>query len=163
MTAIEWSALTAACAFIVLVSGLLLGMRAALARISAMQAAAEALQQDMRAVTASLKGLAAEAEQTIHTAHEQLQSANRLFDAARQIGDSIEFTTSAVKRVTGVLAQSAEHHAERAATKRHTLEAFEWAEVGMAAWQLWQTNRKRHNEADQAQKGEGYHKNEGSE
>lgn len=137
-----WSAAIAAAAFVVLVAGILLAMRSALGRLKQMQASAEAMQYDLQKLASELSGLVKPAEETIRAAHRQLQSANRLFEAAGQVGGAIAHTTSAVERVTSVLSESAALHAKRSATKRQVGEAFEWAELGMAAWQLWQTNRK---------------------
>lgn len=162
MTVLEWSAVVITTAFVVLVAGLLIGMRTALLRVAAVQSSAAAMQQDVHSVTDQLSTLVEPAEQTIRSAHRQLQSVSRLFEAAGQIGGTIEHTTTAVNRVSSVLAQSAVRHAERAAEQRQIGEAFEWAELGMAAWQLWQTNRKRHGSSESVQQDEGHHKNEGS-
>ncbi|GGG55393.1 DUF948 domain-containing protein [Paenibacillus radicis (ex Gao et al. 2016)] len=163
MDVMEWSAAIAAAAFVVLAAGMLLGIKAALDRLKAVQASAETMMAHMQVTAARLTALADPAEQTILTAQQQLQSVNRLFEAAGQIGESIEHTTTAVNRVSSVLSQSAITHAERAAEQRQIGEAFEWAELGMAAWQLWQTNRKRHNGTESDHPGEERHKNEGSE
>ncbi|MFF2090439.1 DUF948 domain-containing protein [Paenibacillus sp. NPDC058174] len=163
MDVMEWSAAIAAAAFVILAGGLLLGIKAALDRLKAVQASAETMMAQMQVTAARLTALADPAEKTILTAQQQLQSVNRLFEAAGQIGESIEHTTSAVNRVSTALSQSAIRHAERAAEQRQLGEAFEWAELGMAAWQLWQTNRKRHNETGSDHQGEERHKNEGSE
>lgn len=137
-----WSAAIAAGAFVVLVTGILLVLRAALNRLGQVQAAAEAMQKDLHKLSLELSGLVQPAEDTIMAAHRQLESASKLFEAAGQIGGAIAHTTSAVERVTSVLSESAEHHAKRYETKRQVGDALEWAELGMAAWQLWQTSRK---------------------
>ncbi|MFX3633833.1 MAG: DUF948 domain-containing protein [Candidatus Pristimantibacillus sp.] len=162
MTVLEWSAVVTAAAFVVLVAGLLIGVSIALRRISAVQSSAASMQQEVHTVANQVSTLVEPTEQTIRALHRQLQSASRLFEAAGQIGGTIEHTTSAVNRVSSVLSQSAVRHAERAAEQRQIGEAFEWAELGMAAWQLWQTNRKRHDGSEAVQQDEGHHKNEGS-
>jgi uncharacterized protein YoxC len=137
-----WSAAIAAGAFVVLVAGILLVLRSALNRLGQVQAAADKVQQDLHKLSLELSGLVQPAEETIKAAHRQLESASKLFEAAGQVGGAIAHTTSAVERVTSVLSESAEQHAKRYETKRQVGDALEWAELGMAAWQLWQTSRK---------------------
>ncbi|CAM4060915.1 DUF948 domain-containing protein [Paenibacillus alkaliterrae] len=171
---ISWSAAIAAGAFVILAIGILIALRSALGRLAQMQASAAGMQQDLQKVTTELGGLVHEAEETIRAAHRQLQSASRLFEAAGQIGGAIAHTTSAVEHVTSVLSEAAELHAKRPATKRQTGEVLEWAELGMAAWQLWQTSRKAAapagdahepvsgSDSESRSRDEGHAKNEGS-
>ncbi|OBZ12992.1 DUF948 domain-containing protein [Bacillus sp. FJAT-26390] len=137
-----WSAAIAAGAFVVLAAGILLALRAALNKLGQVQAAADKVQQDLQKLSLELSGLIQPAEETIRAAHKQLESASKLFEAAGQVGGAIAHTTSAAERISSVLSESAEHHAKRYETKRQVGEALEWAELGMAAWQLWQTSRK---------------------
>ncbi|MGO4374385.1 DUF948 domain-containing protein [Paenibacillus sp. 2TAB19] len=138
---VTWSAAVAAGAFVILVAGLLVGMRILLGRLAQVQQSAEAMQREVARLGEELRGLVPPAEETIRTANRQLTNVNRLFEAAGEVGGAIKHTTSAVQSVTAVLADSAARHAERAATKRQVGEAFEWAELGIAAWQLWQSKR----------------------
>lgn len=140
---VTWSVAIAAAAFVILVVGMLIAIRTALSRLGRMQASAEEIQQDMHKLALELNGLVQPAEETIRTVHRQLQSANRLFEAVEQIGDVITHTTSAAVNITSVLSESAAHHAKRTATKRQASDTLEWAELGMAAWQLWQSSRKQ--------------------
>ncbi|WP_139992419.1 DUF948 domain-containing protein [Paenibacillus paridis] len=139
---ITWSAAIAAGAFVILVGGILFILRAALRKLGQMQAMAEAMQSDLHKLTAEIGGLVQPTEETIREAHRQLQAASKLFEAVGQVGGAIAHTTSAAERITSVLSESAEEHAKRHETKRQVGEALEWAELGMAAWQLWQTSRK---------------------
>lgn len=139
---ITWSAAIAAGAFVVLVVGILLSLRSALNRLGQMQAAANSMQQDLHKLSLELEGLVQPAGETIRTMHRQLQAASKLFEAAGQVGGTIAHTTSAAERITSILSESAEHHSKRYETKRQVGEALEWAELGMTAWQLWQTSRK---------------------
>lgn len=136
-----WSAAIAAGAFVILVAGLLVGMRILLGRLAKVQQSAEAMQRDVSRLTAELSCLVSPTEETIRTAQRQLSAVNRLFEAAGEVGGAIKHTTSAVESVSAVLAESAARHAERAETKRQAGEVFEWAELGIAAWQLWQSKR----------------------
>ncbi|MBD2867524.1 DUF948 domain-containing protein [Paenibacillus arenilitoris] len=175
MEVIAWSAAVAAGAFVLLAIGMLIALRSALGRLARAQASAEAMQRDVHKLAQELSGLAAPAEATIREAHKHLQSAGRLFEAAGQVGAAIAHTTSAVERVSSVLSESAERHANRAATKRQVEEALEWAELGMAAWQLWQTSRKAaapagtvhdpkpERKPESSGRDEGHAKNEGSD
>lgn len=143
MTVIEWSAAIAAAAFVLLVAGVLIGLRAAMAKLAGMQASAEAMQREVQRLAKDYGRLVQPAEQTIRTAQNQLQAASGLFNAASQIGGAMEQSASAVRRVSSVLSDQAAQHVERAAEKRQIGEAFEWMELGMAAWQLWQSRRKK--------------------
>ncbi|KRE49672.1 DUF948 domain-containing protein [Paenibacillus sp. Soil522] len=139
---LTWSAAIAAGAFVVLVVGILLSLRSALIRLGQVQTAAESMRQDLNKLSLELGGLVQPAEETIRVMHRQLQAASKLFEAAGQVGGAIANTTSAAQRITSVLSESAEKHAKRYDTKRQVGEALEWAELGMTAWQLWQTSRK---------------------
>ncbi|NIK77268.1 uncharacterized protein YoxC [Paenibacillus castaneae] len=139
---ISWSAAIAAGAFVVLVAGILIALRSAIIRLGHVQAAAAEMQLDMHKLASELSGLIQPTEEAIRAAHQQLESVSKLFEAAGQVGGAIAHTTSTVERVTAVLSESAEVHANRHETKRQVGEVLGWAELGMAAWQLWQTSRK---------------------
>jgi len=139
----QWSAAIAAAAFIVMTAGMLAAVRIALIRLSQLQQAAEAMRQDIARLTSKAERLIEPAERTLRTANSGLESAQRLFQAARHIGGAIAHTTSAIETAASLLSKTARHHAERDDTKKKAQEAMEWAELGMAAWQLWQSNRKR--------------------
>lgn len=139
---VSWSSAIAAAAFVVLTVGILTALRTALGKLSQLQASAAAMQQELLARSKELSVLMQQTEETMKTARRQFQAAGKLFEAAGQVGGAIAHTTSAVESISSVLSESAEYHAKRAAAKRQTVEALEWAELGMAAWQLWQTNRK---------------------
>ncbi|MOA11103.1 hypothetical protein D3C78_1310240 [compost metagenome] len=142
MVVIFWSAAITAGAFVILTAGILYALRSALGKLAQLQASAAAAQDDLHKLTTELSGLVKPAEDTIRAAHRQLQSAESLFTAAGQIGGAIAHTTSAIEQVTSVLSDAAEKHAKRASTKRQAGEAMEWAELGMTAWQLWQSSRR---------------------
>jgi Uncharacterized protein containing a divergent version of the methyl-accepting chemotaxis-like domain len=151
MTVMEWSALIAAIAFVILVAGLLIGVRTALVRLAKLQLSAEEMQADIRQASGKMGALADSAGQTVQTAHHQLQQANRLFEAVGQIGDTIGHTTTAIHQVSSVISQSAVKHAEKAAAERQASSMLEWMELGMAFWQQWQTNRKRYEPSNNGQ------------
>lgn len=139
----QWSAAIAAAAFVILAGGILVAIRIMLIRLAELQRAAEAMQQDIGRLSTQAGRLMEPAEETIRTARSQLESTQRLFQAAGDIGGAIANTTSAIERASAVLSGAADRHAKRAETKQKADEAFEWAELGMAAWQLWQSGRKR--------------------
>lgn len=148
-----WIAGIAAGAFVILAAGILVALRSALSRLGQVQAEAEAMRQDLHKLSQEISGLIQPAEETIREAHRQLQAASKLFEAAGQVGGAIAHTTSAAERITSVLSESAEQHAKRYRTKRQVGEALEWAELGMAAWQLWQTSRKPETTAEDEHNG----------
>ncbi|OMF21331.1 hypothetical protein BK133_28545 [Paenibacillus sp. FSL H8-0548] len=147
-----WSAAIAAGAFVILVAGILLVLRSALFKLARVQVMAETMQEDLHKLSLELGGLIKPAEETIIAAHRQLQAASKLFEAAGQVGGAIAHTTSAAERISSLLSESAEQHAKRPETKRQVGEALEWAELGMTAWQLWQTSRKGSVAADHEQR-----------
>ncbi|WP_138753233.1 DUF948 domain-containing protein [Paenibacillus sinopodophylli] len=138
-----WSAAIAAGAFVFLVAGILLALRTALHRLGQVQIEAEAMRLDLHKLSTELSRLIQPAEETIRSANRQLLAASKLFESAGHIGGAIANTTSAAERITSLLSESVEQHANHHKTKRQVGEALEWAELGMTAWQLWQTNRKK--------------------
>lgn len=148
---LTWSAAIAAGAFVILVAGILLALRSAIVKLSHVQASADVMQRDLQKLASEISGLIQPTEEAVRAAHCQLEALSKLFQAAGQVGGAIAHTTSAVEQVTSVLSESAELHAKRHETKRQVGEALEWAELGMAAWQLWQTNRKATTSAEDAQ------------
>ncbi|MFF2481536.1 DUF948 domain-containing protein [Paenibacillus sp. NPDC058071] len=150
MSVVEWSAASAAVAFTVLTIGLLLFARAAMIKLAKVQSAADELSRRLQGSAERLERIAEPAEETIRTVNRQLHSVNRLFEAASHIGGTIEHASRAANEAAAVLAKSVSRHAERDSGQRRVEEALDWAELGMAAWQLWQTNRKRRNDADAA-------------
>lgn len=164
MSVMEWIAAIAAAAFIALVIGALVGLRAAAAKAAALQSAMENMQREVQQLAQEYARLVKPAEQTILLAQKQLQSANGLFEAAAQMGGAIEHSVSAVHRVSSILSSEAKQHAERAAANKHIGEAYEWMELGMTAWQLWQTRRKNAEKSSEWRNPDkGHHKSERSE
>ncbi len=153
----EWSAAIAAGTFIVLTVGIMLALRAGLAKLEQVKRETVGLQQELTrqaaelaaltrqelsARSAELGGLMQQSEKTMCALQQQLQAASLLFEAAGHVGGAIRHTTSAAEQAAAVLATAASRHARRAETSRRVGEAFDWAELGMTAWQLWQANRK---------------------
>ncbi|OUS77616.1 hypothetical protein B1748_07425 [Paenibacillus sp. MY03] len=138
----EWIATVAVAAFVIWVAGTLLAVRALLGRMARVQASAEAVQEDMHRLSGEMSQVLLPTEQTMRSLQQSAESAERLFQAVGQVGGTIEHATSAVERVTGTLSQSAICHAERIAKQRELDAAVQWAELGLTAWQLWQTGRK---------------------
>ncbi|QAY66443.1 hypothetical protein [Paenibacillus protaetiae] len=166
MTVMEWSAVIAAAAFVGLAAGLLIALRMLAVKMQAMLVLAGEAKQEVQQLAQQYARLVPPAEQALKSANRQLQSASRLFEAADQIGGAIEQSTRAVHRVSSVLSHQAAQHVERAAEKKQIGEAFEWMEIGMAAWQLWQSRRKtaEKNAGSEWQRtDEGHHKVERSE
>ncbi|MDQ6421825.1 hypothetical protein RB620_20565 [Paenibacillus sp. LHD-117] len=139
--AMEWIATAAAAAFVVWVAGTLLAARMLLARLARIQAAAESVRADVHRLSGELSQVLLPTEQTVRSVLQSVESAERLFQAAGQVGGTIESATSAVERVATTLSRSAISHAERIAHKREVDQAVQWAELGLTAWQLWQSGR----------------------
>ncbi|MFD1953474.1 hypothetical protein ACFSL6_04615 [Paenibacillus thailandensis] len=171
MSAIEWIAAAAAAAFVALAAGTLIALRRMTARAAALQASAESMQREIEQLAQEYKRLVPPAEQairtaeqTVRTAQKQLQSMNRLFESASHIGGAIEKSASAVHRVSSVLSSQAAEHIERAAANRRIGEAYEWMELGLTAWQLWQSRRKESPASSEwGHMDKGHHKSERSE
>ncbi|MDF2836967.1 MAG: hypothetical protein K0Q63_2607 [Paenibacillus sp.] len=139
---LEWIAAIAAAAFVVWVAGTLIAIRALLARITRLQASAAAVQEDVHRLSGELSQILLPTELAVRSVQQNMESTEKLFQAARQVGGTIEATTSAVERVATSLSRSAAGHADRIAKRRELDAAVQWAELGLTAWQLWQTGRK---------------------
>lgn len=146
----EWIAAAATLAFIVLVAGVLLALRKLLQRFAQLQKSAEAVQADMHRLSAELGEVLKPAGQTVKSLQQGVDAAQDLFHAVRDIGGTIRGTTSAVERTAAVLSDSAVRHAERLARTRQADQAVQWAELGLTAWQLWQSSRPRNPSNDKA-------------
>lgn len=139
---LEWIAAVAAGAFVIWVAGTLLAIRVLLARIMNVQASAEAVQADVHRLSGELSSVLLPTEQAVRSVQQSVESVEGLFRAVSQVGGAIERSTLAVERVTGTLSRSAISHAERIAKQRELDTAVQWAELGLTAWQLWQSGRK---------------------
>ncbi|WP_143088414.1 DUF948 domain-containing protein [Paenibacillus algorifonticola] len=142
MIVIAGCAIAATLAFIGLVVGLLLGLRKGLIQLESLQTSADELRGQLQHTAAETVALMEPAKQSLLLVHQQLQNVQSLFTAAGQIGETIEQTTETVSRVSSMLSESAAQHMAKAETRNKAKEAMEWAELGMLAWQLWQTKRK---------------------
>lgn len=137
----EWIASAAALAFVILVAGVLLALRKLLQRIAQLQQSAEAVQADMHRLSGEISEVLQPATETVKSLQRGVGSAEELFLAVRDIGGTIRSTTSAVDRTTSLLTESAIRHAERLSRTRQADQAVQWAELGLTAWQLWQSSR----------------------
>ncbi|RJE89770.1 DUF948 domain-containing protein [Paenibacillus sp. 1011MAR3C5] len=149
----EWSAVAAAAAFVVLVAGLLIGLRMMLRRLEQAQASVEAMQADLHRLSTEIGAVLQPVEQTARGVQRSLEAAGGLVQAVRQVSGTVERTSSAVERVATTLSASAVKHAERIATSRHLDEAAQWAELGLTAWQLWQSRSKADSNPDSRPNG----------
>jgi uncharacterized protein YoxC len=131
--------------FIILTIGLLIGLRIIVIRLRQMQQAAERLEQDMHALMRRLQGTTERAEITLDLVSSQLKAVSGVFQAASMLGESVENASAAVNAMTAAMANKARQQAERIESKRikGLDEALDWAEVGMTAWQLWQSVRDK--------------------
>ncbi|UVI28225.1 DUF948 domain-containing protein [Paenibacillus spongiae] len=130
-------------AFVMLVGGVLLWLRAADRKLARLMESAEALQQSTGEMTAQVCSLVGPAADTIRTVQRQLEGTARLFDAARSIGESAEQVSATVNRLSAALSEHAINHTEHGGKYRKQIaEALDIAEVGYAAWQFWQSKRK---------------------
>jgi uncharacterized protein YoxC len=131
--------------FIILTIGLLIGLRIIIMRLRQMQLSAERLEQDMHDLMRTLQGTAERAEVALDLVSAQLKAISGLFQAASVLGESVENASVAVNAMTAAMANKARQQAERIENKRikGLDEALDWAEVGMTAWQLWQSVRDK--------------------
>lgn len=163
---VTWSVAAASAAFIALAAGSLIFLRAMLHRISRMQAAAETMERELQALAADVRGAVVPAGQTFAAVKQQVERTAKLFEAVERFGDSANQVAGAVHRVSSVLADSAARHAERAAGQyREAIgNAMDWAELGLTAWQLLQSQRESAGMRSRVsqRRGEGHDKNERS-
>ncbi|MFD0586622.1 hypothetical protein ACFQZE_01305 [Paenibacillus sp. GCM10027627] len=137
----EWSAVVASVAFVVFVAGLLISARAVLVKLERAQAAAEAVQEDIRKLCEEIGAVMLPLEESAKTAQRAMKSAEGLILAAGEIGDAATIAASAARQITETWSEAAMKHSERIAAKRGVSEAAEWAEIGLTAWQLWQSRQ----------------------
>lgn|GEM_PF-647837 len=140
-----WCEVAATIVFAVLTVGLLIGLKKIISRIALIQQSSERLEQDVRALMKKLQGTSERADETLELVSNQLQSVSGLFQAASLFGESVENASAAVNSMTAALSNKARQQAERIENKklRGLDEALDWAEVGMTAWQLWQSVRDK--------------------
>lgn len=138
---VEWSAVVAAAAFIMLAAGILIGLRVFILRLKRAQASIEAVQADIHKLSTDVASVLQPLEETIRSVQKGLDAAEGLVQAVRHVSGTVERTTSAVERATTALSASAVKHAERLARSKQLDEAAQWAELGLTAWQLWQSRR----------------------
>ncbi|MBD3919594.1 DUF948 domain-containing protein [Paenibacillus sp. PR3] len=131
--------------FVILTIGLLIGLRVLIIRLRQMQQAGERLEQEMHLLMRKLQGTTERAEIALDLVSTQLKAVNGLFQAASVLGESVENASAAVNAMTAAMANKARQQAERIENKRMKGldEALDWAEVGMTAWQLWQSVRDK--------------------
>jgi len=144
----EWSAVAAAAVFVVLVVGLLIGLRVFLRRLEQTQASIDAVKADIHKLTDETSAVLKPLEDTIRGIQRGVDAAEGLVQAVRHVGGTVVRTTSAVERVTTALSSSAVQHAERIARSKQLDEAAQWAELGLTAWQLWQSRRSAKDDTD---------------
>ena len=137
----EWSAALAAIAFSVLVAGVLIALRALLAKLARIQATADRLQEDVHRISGEVSSLLEPAKQSMRLVQKRLDATEGLFSAVKQAGGAIEHTVSSVERAASVLSQSAVQHAERIAQKKQGEAIVQWTELGLTAWQLWNSSK----------------------
>jgi len=131
--------------FVILTIGLLIGLRVLIIRLRQIQQAGERLEQEMLLLMRKLQGTTERAEVALDLVSNQLKAVNGLFQAASVLGESVENASAAVNAMTAAMANKARQQAERIENKRMKGldEALDWAEVGMTAWQLWQSIRDK--------------------
>ncbi|MWC28879.1 DUF948 domain-containing protein [Paenibacillus sp. MMS18-CY102] len=166
MITAAWCAVAATVVFIVLAIGLLIGLRAVVYRLALMQQSTEKLERDMRTLMLKLQGTTDRMDDTLGLVSAQLRAMSGLFQAASLMGESVENASAAMNAMTAALSNKARQQAERIENKRlkGLDEALDWAEVGMTAWQLWQSVRdKVANKPACSGEGDGYDKDGGSD
>ncbi|GFN30200.1 DUF948 domain-containing protein [Paenibacillus xylaniclasticus] len=131
--------------FAALTAGLLIGLRTIVSRVVLIQLSSERLEQDVRALLIKLQKTSERADETLELISAQLRAVSGLFQAASLLGESVENASAAVNSMTAALSNKARQQAERIENKklRGLDEALDWAEVGMTAWQLWQSVRDK--------------------
>ncbi|WP_127532528.1 DUF948 domain-containing protein [Paenibacillus kobensis] len=141
----EWCLIAATVIFAVLTAGLLIGLKNIVSRIVLMQQSSQRLELDVRTLMVKLQGTTERADKTLALVSDQLKAVSGLFQAASLFGESVENASAAVNSMTAALSNKARQQAERIENKklRGLDEALDWAEVGMTAWQLWQSVRDK--------------------
>ncbi|MFD0713916.1 hypothetical protein [Paenibacillus sp. GCM10027626] len=133
-------------AFIVLVAGVLLWLRAANNKLARLTAAAAVLEQRIQDAGDQLTAITVPAAEAVQTVRKQLDYAMPVFDAAKRCGRSADELAAAVSKISAAISNSAARYVEQGGGKygSQITEALEIAEAGFAAWHFWQTKRKEY-------------------
>lgn len=139
-----WLEAIAVAAFVALVAGILLWLRAADRKLAKLLTAAEAMERHTAEAKEQVCELLDPMTATMRNVQKQMEGVSRLSDATRRIGESANQLSFTVSRLTTQLNETVERHAAKSGEKlRHQItDAMDWAEVSYAVWQFWQTKRK---------------------
>ncbi|WP_308634826.1 DUF948 domain-containing protein [Paenibacillus silvisoli] len=139
-----WLEGAAVAAFIALVVGILLWLRSADRKLARLVQTAGEMEKHTQLAADQVRGLMEPAAATVRTVQHQMEGLSRLAEATKRIGDSANRLSFTVNRLSEELNDTVEKHAAKSGPKvKHGIaEALDWAEVGYAVWQFWQTKRK---------------------
>ncbi|QYR23323.1 DUF948 domain-containing protein [Paenibacillus sp. sptzw28] len=157
--AVTWLAAAFVAAFVMLVFGVLLWLRAADRKLLRLLQTAEALERHAKTTADQFTQFIQPASATVKSVQRQLDSATRVFESARRIGDAADQVADAVSRLSGALSDTTERYVAKAGGKyrRQIADALDWAEIGHAAWQFWQAKRKENSSSSACSDyGEGH-------
>lgn len=139
-----WMQAVFAAAFVALVIGILLWLRAADRKLARLVHAAENVELRTQAAAAQVSDLVQTSTAVMQTVQSQLEGISKLMEATKRLGQSAEQVSGTVSRLSDALTQTANRHIAKAGGKyKHQIaDALDWTEVGYAAWQFWQSKRK---------------------
>ncbi|MBW7476153.1 hypothetical protein K0T92_15525 [Paenibacillus oenotherae] len=147
--------------FILLVAGILIWLRAADRKLALLLEAAQSMERSVGTTAAQVCEFVQPATESARIVQRQLDQTARIFDAARRVGDAAADASDTLCRMTELLNETASRHVEQAGGKyRHRIaDAMDWAEVGLAAWQFWQSKRRDSHSSACSRHDEGHDTN----
>ncbi|WP_165822378.1 DUF948 domain-containing protein [Paenibacillus montanisoli] len=139
-----WLEFAAVAAFVVLVGGILLWLRSTDRKLAKLLQTAEAMERHAKQTADQVCELLVPATATVRTVQKQMEGLSKLAEATKRIGDAANQLSITVNRLSEELNDTVERHAAKSGPKvKHGItEALDWAEVGYAVWQFWQSKRK---------------------
>ncbi|MFC5649220.1 DUF948 domain-containing protein [Paenibacillus solisilvae] len=153
-----WFQAVFAAAFVLLVAGILLWLRAADRKLARLVHTAENMERQAHAASAQVTDFVQTTTTVMQNIQGQLDGVSKLMEATKRIGQSAETVSCTVSRLSDAMAQTADRHIAKAGGKyKHQIaDALDWAEVGYAAWQFWQTKRKENSPPVCSEHDEGH-------
>lgn len=156
-----WLLAVIAASAVMLAAGILIWLRAADRKLARLLEAAQSVERSAQTAAVQLGELLQPAAAAVRTVGRGLDNAEKIFDAAGRLGEAAEETSAAICRMSAALNATAARHVERAGGKYRSqiADAMDWAEVGLAAWQFWQTKRRDSRSSACPRHDEGHDKN----
>lgn len=141
---IAWSVAFIALAFGVLVVFAVLALRSSVRLMRETKEGMEQMRQQLNGLSEESLGLIRTTSQTVELVRGHLKTAESLFDSVGKIGETVQYVTSSVTKVSTEMSDRAVEQLRQATVQQEKRfgEILEWAEFGFTIWQKWQMTRQ---------------------